>query len=29
MRKYIARPGKECKSELIVGTGLEHVRWTA
>ena len=29
MRQYVARPGQECKSELIVGAGLEHVRWTA
>ena len=24
----VARPGQECKSELIVGAGLERVRWT-
>ena len=29
MRQYVARPGQECKSELIVGAGLERVRWTA
>ena len=29
MRQYVARPGQECKSELIVGAGMEHVRWTA
>ena len=29
MRQYVARPGQECKSELIIGAGLEHVRWTA
>ena len=28
MRQYVARPGQECKSELIVGTGLERVRCT-
>ena len=28
MRQYVARPGQECKSELIVGAGLERVRWT-
>ena len=29
MRQYVARPGQECKSELIVGAELEPVRWTA
>ena len=29
MRQYVAKPGQECKSELIVGAGLERVRWTA
>ena len=29
MRQYVARPRQECKSELIVGAGLERVRWTA
>ena len=28
-RQYVAIPGQECKSELIVGAGLEHIRWTA
>ena len=28
MRQNVARPGQECKSELIVGAGLERVRWT-
>ena len=26
MRQYVARPGQECKSELIVGAGLERIR---
>ena len=29
MRQYVARPGQKCKSELIIGAGLERVRWTA
>ena len=29
MRQYVARPGQECKSELIIGAELERVRWTA
>ena len=29
MRQYVARPEQEFKSELIVGAGLERVRWTA
>ena len=29
MRQYVARPGQESKSELIIGAGLERVRWTA
>ena len=29
MRQYVARPKQECKRELIVGAGLERVRWTA
>ena len=28
MRQYVAKPRQECKSELIVGAGLERVRWT-
>ena len=27
-RQYLARPKRECKNQLIVGTGLERVRWT-
>ena len=26
MRQYVAKPWQECKSELIVGAGLERVR---
>ena len=29
MRQYVARPGQECKSDLIVGAVLERVSWTA
>ena len=29
MRQFVARPGQVCRSELIVGAGLERVRWTA
>ena len=28
MSQFVARPGQECKNELIVGAGLERVRWT-
>ena len=29
MRRYVARPRQDRKSELIVGAGLERVKWTA
>ena len=29
MRQYVVRPGPGCKSELIVGAGLERIRWSA
>ena len=29
MRPYAAKPGPECKRELIVDAGMERVRWTA
>ena len=29
MHQYVARPEQEFKSELIVGAGMERVRWTA